>query len=544
MDIELGGIVLNQKILFKQFRNDLRDDWFPDPLLFNDVLDKGVVTERLKDNFEKNDGKYLPVERTLFNIPKSNFTLRYALEIGIADRLLYHGLVSFLVPYYDPLIPWFVYSHRRDAHRSSDRYLFRMGIPAWKDFVGSVKSAITEENYFLSTDLANYFEHIDLKKLKKVFVERIPTVDATASKKSTIRSYLGVLFECLEKWAYRPARGLPQNRDASSFLANMYMLPIDLKMQEKGYSYFRYMDDIKVVCRDVHQARKALKELSVLLRDLDLAVNPKKTAICAGSETDQVNEYLDTGHREVERLDAIWSSRSAELIRHSFPDIRSFTESLLKEENVDSREFRYCINRFVLLALCEEFAVPDEYFEATTDRIIDLLPEHPAATDQFCRYLAAVPLEEAKLTRIAEQILDSEKRIYGWQNYRLWLLMAQREYFHPRLMEHALEIIQNRPDGVTRAGATVYAGALGGKPERVVIAENFHNLHSFIGQRCALIASHELKYRPHIEDYVRPHLRDDLINVYRTLRTQRGRYVAPLDRVSITTIVDQERDYD
>lgn len=105
MPIELGDIRFDEQRLYKQLRNDLRDDWFPDPILYTDMLEGGIVTDRITTNFEENHGRYLPSHRNLFNLPKPNFTLRYALEFGLSDRALYHGLCAFLVPFYDRLVP-------------------------------------------------------------------------------------------------------------------------------------------------------------------------------------------------------------------------------------------------------------------------------------------------------------------------------------------------------------------------------------------------------------------------------------------------------
>src|SRR5690348_300884 len=98
MQIDLGSFVLSSDWLIKQLKNDLKDDWFPDPLRYADMFDEEFIARQIADNYSANHGQYVPSQRTVFNIPKANFTLRYALETSIADRALYHGLASFLVP--------------------------------------------------------------------------------------------------------------------------------------------------------------------------------------------------------------------------------------------------------------------------------------------------------------------------------------------------------------------------------------------------------------------------------------------------------------
>ena len=146
-----------------------------------------------------------------------------ALETGLCDRTLYHGLTSFLVPHFDRLIPWNVFSHRHDYLRGDSKYMFKRAIPAWKDFVGSVKSATNATSYLMVTDIANYFENISLDALRRALLRLLPSLQATPAQKNQIRNHIALLFSCLSAWAYESTRGLPQNRDASSFLANMYM---------------------------------------------------------------------------------------------------------------------------------------------------------------------------------------------------------------------------------------------------------------------------------------------------------------------------------
>jgi hypothetical protein len=254
--MDVGMLQLDERLVLRQLRQDLKDDWFPDPRGFDDLFRNSQIQTVVVDNFNANDGVYKPLKPDIRNVPKQNFTLRYALETGIADRALYHGLVSHLLPFYDPLLPWNVFSHRRSAGRESERYIFKSAVDSWRNFHGVVLTEVKTNPALLSTDLTNYYENINLALLKRAMMELLPRINATGAEKGQLRAHLQVLFDCLSKWCYTPEGGLPQNRDASSFLANIYMLPVDEFMLSKGYRYFRYMDDIKVACRDIHQATR------------------------------------------------------------------------------------------------------------------------------------------------------------------------------------------------------------------------------------------------------------------------------------------------
>lgn len=549
MAVTLGAIEIDDILVFKQLKQDLKDDWFPDPRRFEDVFGQELVQSILTDNFELNHGQYRPAMRQPLNMPKANFTLRAALETSLPDRVMYHALGAALVPLFDPLMPWQVFSHRMNQDGLDEKHLFKRGVPAWKNFIGVVRSKLMLDadgprtHALLSTDLTNYFDNIDIPKLKACLESLLPDVDAGAAAKADARNRIDALFRHLDSWTYKVGLGLPQNRDASSFLANVYMLVVDRAMLEKGYKYFRYMDDIKIVCEDVYEARKALKELSIELRDIGLYVNARKTVICAPGDIKKIDECLDQPNPEMIELDEVWATRKVHVIARSLPALRDFTLRLLREELVDSREFRFCIGRLELLAMCEELAAPPAYFSEITPLVVEALEKYPAATDQLAKYLRAVPTGDDQLLIIASQLMDPRKSIYSWQNYRLWVLLAQKKYRNEELAAFARNIIGNAPDGPTRSGATMYLGSLGDTDDRRLIAANFSHLESFLGQRNALIAIQELNYGDHVKGPVQPHVRADLKGVWRGLG-RAGVYFAPPERRSLTWIVEGDRDYD
>jgi hypothetical protein len=503
-----------------------------------------LLASSINNNFEANHGEYHASKSILFNIPKANFTLRYALETSIADRFLYHALASKLVPFFDELLGWQVFSHRFNRVRTSERYIFCNGVKAWKDFVDSVKSSMTEENILLSTDLTNYFENIRLSSLRKTLLESVPLIKVDSSIKAELRAHIHLLFDCLKVWAYKEDRGLPQNRDASSFLANMYMLAVDSKMIEKGYKYYRYMDDIKIVCETEFQARQALKDLSIALREIELAVNSKKTEIIHGSDKVKINEALDTGSIEIQQLDAIWKSHSRDAIARSFSTLQALTHKLIANEKTDSREFRFCIGRLEILAKCEDFHVPEQYFESITPHIVNCLKNYPAASDQFLRYLLAVPLTPTHLASVTEYLCNADQSVYSWQNYRNWIMLAEKPYLDKRLVEVAEAIVKTSPDNPTRAGATIYLGALADKSSKVIVAKAFNELKSFLGQRSAIIAVHELPFEPYIKEFVKKYIRPDLVGVFRELGKNKGQYFSEPEKVYIDRSPDTDRSYD
>lgn len=541
MTIDLGIIRLDDEVVLRQLRQDLRDDWFPDPLGFDDVFRLRQIQSVVASNFAGNSGVYKPLQPQVLDVPKTNFTLRPSLETGLADRAIYQGLVGHLVPFYDGLLPWNVFSHRRNVSRGH-KYIFRSGIESWKDFVGSVRTSIRSRPTLLSTDLANYYEGIDLSILQRTMFDLLPEIEATATEKGQLRVHLQHLFEYLRKWCYSPDRGLPQNRDASSFLGNMYLLMVDRFMIGRGYEYFRFMDDFKIACQDIFEARNALRELNLQLRKIGLAVNSGKTKFCEPGDIAALQGCLESPDPALRQIDAMWHTRSLKPISRSFVPLKDFTLRILREGGTDRRAFRFCINRLAALAHCPEFEVPSAYFADITPAIIDSLTRNPAATDQFVKYLVAVRVDGVQLDRISALLQDTRKSIYEWQNYWLWMLLIQKKYQSPGLMAHALNLVRIGADNADRSGAVLYAGSSGGDAERLVILEHFSRAQSYLGQRSSLIAIQEMPFK-HVKQHVPGSLRADLKGIYRGFN-RKGVYFEPPKAMPITRYIDQDRNYD
>jgi hypothetical protein len=542
MAISVGSLTFDEKWLCKQLRRDLRDDWFPDPLLFSDMIDSGQLAEKIVSNFAQNQGRYQASRSTLFNLPKENFTLRYALEMSLQDRMLYQGAAAYLMPHFDPCLDWKVFSHRYDPNKHATRTLFKPHVEAWKSFIGGVRSSLASDKVLVMTDVSNYYEHVETKLLHETFCQLLPEIKATPETKGQIRECLDRLFEWLSKWSFSAVRGLPQNRDASSFLANVYMIPVDRAVMATGNAYFRYMDDIRIVCPDVHTARRVLKSLIIALRERGLSVNAKKTAILLGSDP-QISDHLNELSPAIQALDVAWNTRSRWAILRSLNDLRARTLEIITSGTTQSKDFRLCIRRLVWLASCEDMRVPAEFFSDITRNLIKTLDSAPATTDEFVDYLCAAPLSTFDLQAIGNYLTDPRLRIYTWQDYRLWLVLLERGIRDSFLVDTALSLINGGEDSASRAGASLYLGKFGMPEEKELLARQFKTLSSFLGQRAGIIAVHELPYRPLIKEYVSPWIRTDLKGVYLNLRNTQAGYVASREKPPITRFVDGGDDY-
>lgn len=530
-EIKIEGIPFDFAVIVKQLRQDMRDEWFPDSINYEDVLDATSLAVNFGKYRKSKAVKYNGLDSQQYNIPKQGFVLRYALETSLWDRLVYQGLARHLIPYCDRQLNQCVYSHRW-SRKPSGKYLFRQPIEAWKDFQNTVKLKLTDATpCLLITDVQNFFENIHIEDVRNCFGAMLDKAGLEAGEKKIANDAVGLLCRLLAKWTPYEKHGIPQNRDASSFVGNIVMHVVDSAMLEKGYAYYRYMDDIRIVCNDGFHARKALKELIVELRKIGLNVNAKKSFIVF-KDTPEIEQHLIKPNREIEQIDELWKSKRLSEIRKSLPLLRTLVLGLITQNKTQEREFRFCLNRLENIARCRETRNSFD-FTAITDQIISELVNQPYSSDALVRYLKCVDLSEPQISKIGALLADSEKSIYSWQNYHLWQLLVNHGCIKPELVSLAREIVKLKGSDPNTAGAILYLGACGDESYRIFIAKCFKGFKSYLLQRNAMIATHELSYKEYIEPHLKHHVRDDLKGTYKTLSTYfRGTYYRPLDSIS------------
>jgi retron-type reverse transcriptase len=544
--IDLGSFELNPELLKKQIKQDLKDDWFPDSLRFVDTLKPDIISEFLNRNIEKNNGRYIPENRYVLDVPKKGFTLRYSLETNIFDRIFYHGLAHYLIPFFDPLLSPRALSHRyADSGDRQNKYIFKHPIEQWKSFKGYIFDELERNPVLLVTDVQNYFENIQIAKVTALLEHNLSQIKASGADKGRLRDVISHLSTFLENCCYTKKHGLPQNRDASSFLANLIMLQVDTAMVNGGYHYYRYMDDMQIACSDKFEARRALRDLIIELRKTGLTVNSSKTEILEPG-TEEYCTFVDGADPELETIDNMWKSRSLPVIRRSFEPLRNLALKLIHEKRTQDKGFRFCIKRFENLALCEEAIPPEEYFQPIIESVLHELGEQPYSSDQLVCFLKAVKLKKEHLVKIHEFLLSDKIAIYGWQNFLLWQLLVYKQYAVEELIAVAKKRVSESQSIADKAGATLYVGASGNSSDKEYIADNFPSMKEYILQRNALVAIHELEFSGIVKETVKPSVREDLQGTYSRLRegNQRGKYFVPLENLSYKQIYDEVSNYE
>jgi hypothetical protein len=487
MSEELLAFPIDIKKTLKHLRQDMKDDWFYDTVRYEDLLSNSEdLKEILSKNLDINHGKYETGQKTTYDVPKRSLGLRYTLELDFYDRFLYQAICTYLIQYFDPLLSNRVLSHRYNKHGKS-RYLFKHRIELWNTFEKISLVALQDGKSLLITDLLNYFEQISIDVIEQAFIGMISNIEASGSEKNTIRSAVSTLRTLLEKWCYNDRHGLPQNRDASSFVANVVLDAVDKAMVSKGYDYFRYVDDIRIICNDTHEAKRALNDLIFELRKFSLNINSKKTVILDENSED-VGEYFPSTDDTMLLIDSMWRSRSKKVIAKSIPILYDFLKEQIEKGETQGRPFRYCINRFKTLISSNLFESKSILAEDIADLLIDEFENQPVSTDQFCKLLKDLELNDEQLKRIASYLVNEMVAIHCWQNYQILLLLAYKAYESELVIDHCKELIRSNIERAEVPVCFIYLAAIGKEREVENFIESFEEAWPYQHQRYFLIA--------------------------------------------------------
>ena len=152
----------------------------------------------------------------------------------------------------------------------------------WTDFQKKAALYAGDYEYMLFTDIANFYDSIDLNLLKRKIYLVTPKEKYQAVE---------LLFYFLENWnkvfeGYsRKNIGLPQDEfgDNSRLLANFYLQDFDEEIKEiadgMNIKYLRYADDMIFYSHDKNSLKRILFEASKIIYKLGLHMNAGKIKI-------------------------------------------------------------------------------------------------------------------------------------------------------------------------------------------------------------------------------------------------------------------------
>jgi len=297
------------KIGWHLAQGDSRDDFVKDPVSYADYsINLSQRLEYLIEQIQAN--RYRPRHLIEVDVPKSGLSVRPGNVLPIEEAAILHAAIYLLAPKLDKKLGAPVYSYRLhedwEKKAKKGQSLFReveVEVPflkkktirkispfeawyeRWPAFEEDAKEAYLSGGYthLTKTDIFSFFEHIDLRMLHDLLRSLLKTEE---------EKLLQLIFTILSGWSRASnagmplARGIPQGNDVSSFLGNVFLIPLDRALErfakKHDAKWFRYVDDGKVYTRSEEDARAVVFEINDELRRMHLNLQGSKTEIISG----------------------------------------------------------------------------------------------------------------------------------------------------------------------------------------------------------------------------------------------------------------------
>lgn len=460
--MDLFGVSFNTwknvcKMYFSLSKGSLQAylQWFPFTKLSSD--DKKIIaSEDFYNKYIKNASIVLfsrATHQTENFLQKGDGSFRNASLISPALYLLLQAIAKEIHAHYVPV-------------RSLDISVYYAGNyenmrPKYKkdydDFFKELNSCIDEYQYFIKTDITNFFSNISVDKL-------IMQIDKICNRKEVVFSQAQLyLIKELLTFCGNGRFPLIENSVASSYLATIiYLDEIDLKIYNyineripyiSSFKIVRYVDDMYILIASDEPSKRLndayneiRNEYSSILKEYGLALNTKKCCLKRVKEISQelkksiYDEYYNGEKHNIEDLFNgallnFLNDLSKELLQDSI-DNDKYNLLVSKHFSSDDIEFTpsEVFNYFVYENECELLSAP------VADRILELVKKSISfiSLDPKRLTIMIMKTKNDKAIKAFLNKLFSRDRADKWNSYDTEIAISyliQRKFVHSDLLK-------------------------------------------------------------------------------------------------------------
>lgn len=389
-----------------------REIGLPDVLRYRDQL--ATKEQLLSEAQQLATGALSPSVGIELDLPKSAFFTRTALVLPLPERVAYQAAVASFASRADASLPDCVYGGRVDAR---PRFFLKPGVEQWLLWKATVKRQVAAgERWMIKTDVTAYFDNLKHSTLFSAVESQNP--DALA---------FGALKRMLRAWALVPGQGIPQGPNASRFLQNLYFRPIDDEMMSGPWSYFRYMDDIRITGRTRREALDGLQVLERACKRRGLVLSAQKTKLLEGEAA--LGDWEDTGIDRAQYLLDVGNHDEAR------KKLRILLKSAIVADGaIERRRFRFSLWRI--------FKLRDrEPLRTVLQRLEDLAPAAQLVAVYLVPWITSAIVER----ELREFLADADRNTSPYLEAWLMATMLQRPSPLPASwVQHAARVARDR----------------------------------------------------------------------------------------------------
>lgn len=231
----------------------------------------GVYLSHFSEYWEQNkerilkeilDGSYSPGMIKTTEILNGSGKRRVISIMNTQDRYICRLLAQKLQRYLDPMFL-----------ENSQAYQENKGVVSATE---KARAFIEQGNTLVvEIDIKDFFDTISLEKLENLLNELFTDEKVLALIRSYLHCQLIIDDEILCK-----ERGLVQGSPISPILSNLYLHSLDCYMEQKGYHWIRFSDNIYVYCDQREKAQTVFQHLNQYIsQEYELKINPKKSGV-------------------------------------------------------------------------------------------------------------------------------------------------------------------------------------------------------------------------------------------------------------------------